>query len=84
MTAVVEGSVGVVSRSVSEALQGRRRQSEIGMISPVEFEDRHNQTAQAACPVSTIRGQPQAALNRWCLSVTGSMMGCVAADGGLV
>ncbi|WP_372507571.1 hypothetical protein [Mycolicibacterium doricum] len=26
----------------------RRRHSKIGMISPVEFEDRHNQTAQAA------------------------------------
>jgi putative transposase len=26
----------------------RRRHSKIGMISPVEFENRHNQTAQAA------------------------------------
>ncbi|MDT5199988.1 MAG: hypothetical protein QOH34_1510 [Mycobacterium sp.] len=26
----------------------RRRHSKLGMISPVEFENRHNQTAQAA------------------------------------
>ena len=33
----------------------RRRHSALGMISPVEYEDRLNQTAQAARPVSTKR-----------------------------
>lgn len=61
----------------------RRIEATMGILDGIELRFLAAELRPArAIPWADVATAWRAALNRWCLSVTGSMMGCVVADGG--